>query len=112
MNRRTKTLLPSTNKLLKPKIITNVPQQLADNKKRQAYHYDKRAKDLPPLTVGETVRVRPMKDKVEWKKAIVTRKKSEPRSYEVMTQTGKKIPKKSQRSPQHQRGLQSNQPKL
>ena len=30
-----------------------------------------------------------MKDKVEWKKAIVTRKKSKPRSYEVMTQTGK-----------------------
>nr|XP_006816318.1 PREDICTED: uncharacterized protein K02A2.6-like [Saccoglossus kowalevskii] len=89
MNRRTKTLLPITDKLLNPAINQRVSQEIKKNKDRQAYYYNKDAKDLPTLNQGDTVRMMPYNksDKV-WKKAQVDRQVNI-RSFEVTTEEGR-----------------------
>ena len=63
--------------------------RLRSSKSRQAYHCNRGAKDLLPLRVGDTVKVRPTSDRHQtWQKAVVTRQVSQPRSYEVMTDEG------------------------
>jgi hypothetical protein len=46
-------------------------------------NYDERARDLPPLQVGDRVRIRPNQDR-EWRKAEVL-----PRSYVVKDEQGR-----------------------
>ena len=72
MSRRTRSLLPMKSKLLKPQIAKNVPKQLDDTKQKSRYYYNRGAKDLTPLTPGDTMRIEPthLGDK-EWKKAKV-----------------------------------------
>nr|XP_002738307.1 PREDICTED: uncharacterized protein K02A2.6-like [Saccoglossus kowalevskii] len=89
MNRRTKTTLPTTAKLLKPSVVRNVGKQIKKNKAKQAYYYNKGAKDVQTLQQGDTVRIMPtaISDK-EWKKAEVN-KQVNIRSYEVTTEEGR-----------------------
>ena len=47
--------------------------------------YDRNSKELPPLTPGESIRIR--QEKV-WEPAVVTATHCAPRSYHVMTQDG------------------------
>ena len=88
MNRRTRTLLPTTKKLLEPRNIDPEKErkQMEANQAKQARYYDRTAHDLPVLAKGETVRVKPLasSDK-QWRKARVTRRLGK-RSYEVETQ--------------------------
>ena len=56
MNRRTKTLLPTTAQLLKPIVIQGHHAALQRSKKRQAYYYNQHAKPIEPLEEGDTVR--------------------------------------------------------
>ena len=50
LNRRTRTLLPMSNRLLKPEIPTEVYKSQRPNQAKQAFYYDKTAKDLKPLS--------------------------------------------------------------
>ena len=58
MGRRTKTLLPTTEHLLIPKQIKPqaVKRKIKAQKDKQKYYYDRQAKELPPLEVGDRVR--------------------------------------------------------
>jgi hypothetical protein len=86
MNRRTRTLLPMSDKLLEPRVIdetSNMKQKLT----KQAKNYNKSAKDLTPLQEGDVVRMKPLvQGQKNWQRAIVSRRLDE-RSYVVETPT-------------------------
>ena len=69
LNRRTKTLLPTSQKPLQPKLNHSVPQEKGMIKDRQLQYYNAKAKDLPLLSTGQS--------------------NHSPRSYEVETDTGR-----------------------
>ena len=75
MNRRTCTLLPTTKALLQ--LETPHPDRefkgLTKEQQRQTEYYNRNARDLPPLSEGDVVRIKPFQvgDKV-WKKGTVT----------------------------------------
>ena len=58
LNRRKRTLLPMFNRLLKPEIPTGVYKSWKDNQAKQAFYYDRTAKDLKTLSDGVVVRVK------------------------------------------------------
>ena len=75
MGRRTKTLLPTSCKLLEPKVI----------KRPQKQYYNRHAKQLSDLLPGQSVRFQIGK---QWKPAVVTSISSEPRSYNIQILNG------------------------
>ena len=90
MSRRTKTLLPTTQSLLLPRTVKLESQkkELQQRQQAQAKYYNQTAKDLPSLSEGDVVRMKPFKlgDK-SWRKAQVTARLDE-RSYTVETDDG------------------------
>ena len=82
-NRRTHTLLPTTKALLQPE--TPHPDRefndLTKKQQQQTKYYNRNALDLPALSEGDVVRIKPFElgDKV-WKKGSVTTRLDE-RSY-------------------------------
>lgn len=86
--RRTKTLLPTSSRLLRPKAATSTLQQLQANKAKQAYYYNRHTKSLKPLEEGDTVRIKPHKREKKWRKATV-RNEVGTRSYQVTTENGR-----------------------
>ena len=86
--RRTRTLIPTTSELLKPKIVEDVQGKLLRRKQLQAKHYNISAKELPPLSKGEIVRVKPTDRSGRWFKARVEQQ-VDVRSYEVRTEDGR-----------------------
>lgn len=90
MSRRTKTLLPTTQSLLLPKNIhlENEKRELRQRQQVQAKYYNRTARDLPSLSEGDVVRMKPFKlgDK-SCPKAQVTARLDE-RSYTVETEDG------------------------
>ena len=77
MSRRTRTMIPTHRRLLLPQAV-DADQVVKALKLRQNIskrNYDKQSKDLPPLEVGDKVRIRPNRER-EWRKAEVL-----PRSY-------------------------------
>ncbi|KAK3737378.1 hypothetical protein QZH41_011513, partial [Actinostola sp. cb2023] len=91
MNRRTRTLLPTTNALLQPRVV--YPETVKDlnrRKQQQSAHFNRNARDLPSLDEGDTVRMKPFRlGEKRWKKATVTSRLNE-RSYMVETPEGDK----------------------
>ena len=79
--RRTRTLLPTTNTLLKPKIPQQVPVKLRAGQQKQAEYFNKKAKSLQPLSTGDTVRVR-LPGSTTWSLGLCKNKVA-PRSYLV-----------------------------
>jgi hypothetical protein len=57
MSRRTKTLLPTTAKLLAPRVVENHNQEIVKGQDRQSKFYNRGAKDLPHLRKGDKVRI-------------------------------------------------------
>ena len=86
--RRNRTLIPMTSELLKPKIVEYVQGKLLKRKQLQAKHYNISAKELPPLSKGEIVRVKPTDKSGRWIKESVEQQ-VDVRSYEVRTEDGK-----------------------
>ena len=87
MNRRTRTLLPTSSILLKPRVIDETTR-MQTKVHKQTELYNRNAKDLKPLDEGETVRMKPLvQGQKSWQKAIVKRRLDE-RSYVVETQNG------------------------
>ena len=77
MSRRTRTMIPTHRRLLLPQAV-DADQVVKALKLRQNIskrNYDKQSKDLPPLEVGDKVRIRSNRER-EWRKAEVL-----PRSY-------------------------------
>ena len=88
--RRTRTLLPTTSYLLKPKVQEDVKEKLLKQKSKQAKYYNQNTKGLPPLQTGEVVRVDPKPGDREgkWFKARVE-DQVDIQSYEVRTEDGR-----------------------
>lgn len=56
---RTRTLSPTTNKLLKPKIDIHAKKEMTVRKIKQNQYYDRNTKSLGDLEMGDIVRIRP-----------------------------------------------------
>ena len=86
MGRRTKSILPTTDKQLQPIQIDpeKVRNSMAQAKGKQKQYYDRTAKPLPPLNLNEYVRVQFGKT---WKPAKVIKINDE-HSYTVQTKDG------------------------
>ena len=59
MSRKAKTLLPMKEALLEPRLNHKACQERKQMKERQSHYYNMNAKDLPPLSAGDVVRVQP-----------------------------------------------------
>ena len=80
LGRRCRTLL--TESMLKPAYDTTTDAQALKGKRaKQSYYYDRQAHDLPPIAVGETVRMRLPGEK-RWTPGVCTGMEG-PRSYTV-----------------------------
>lgn len=87
MGRRTKTLIPTSNACLRPKVHTMEQERLEQKKAHVAERYMDR-RNLTRLSLGDNVRMQPIGDsKKLWEEATVSKQLS-PRSYEVTTKTG------------------------
>ncbi|KAK7901627.1 hypothetical protein WMY93_018396 [Mugilogobius chulae] len=84
--RRTRTLLPTKETLLEPK-ITNDQHGLSNNRRRQEKYYNRTAKNLDCFKEGDSVRVQPFEPHKTWKVAKVIKPVSL-RSYEVELESG------------------------
>ena len=58
MGRRTRTLLPTTEKLLRPEIPQSTGEKLTAGKEKQKKYYNKNTKKLSELHVGDNIRMR------------------------------------------------------
>lgn len=87
-NRRLRTKLPISSKLLNAEIFKNINAKLRDRQKKQKYYYDKTSSNLKPLQPGETVYVQNEKNKT-WEIAKVVAKDKNPRAYIVKLGNGK-----------------------
>ena len=87
-NRRTRTLLPTCETLLKPKLsLESDIQKLHSNQKKQKKNFDRRAKDLPPLEEGDAVVMQPhTHGKKKWSRATAI--SGSGRSYNVEAEDG------------------------
>ena len=92
MSRRTKTLLPTTQSLLLPKNIQleNEKSELHQHQQVQAKYYNRTARDLPSLSKGDVVRIKPFKlgVKVLPQFKAQMRGRLDERSYTVETEDG------------------------
>ena len=86
-SRRTRTLLPTTVTLLQPAVAKHVEEEIRFKRQRTKLGYDKAARSLPELRIGQGVRIQPVEYGGEWKKATVVRKVGE-RSYLTRTESG------------------------
>ena len=83
MSRRTKTLLPTREDLLKPELPKNLKKLVKRDSRRQERSFNHKVKPLQPLHPGDVVWMKPHTNgQKEWKKAIVWRRLDE-RSYHV-----------------------------
>ena len=85
MSRRTRTMIPTHRRLLLPQAVEpdRVVKALQRRQNSSKKNYDKQSRDLPPLEVGDKVRIRPNRDR-EWRKAEVL-----PRSYLLEDERGR-----------------------
>jgi len=84
MGRRTRTLIPISDNLLKPADTRLMGEERTkkDLKKRHAAERHIKRKNYNLLQQGDNVRVQPIDNKKEWKQAVVTKRLNN-RSYEV-----------------------------
>jgi hypothetical protein len=89
MGRRTRTPLPTSANLLKPKLPCMVKEQVTNKRRKQARYYNRGSKPLPELKPGDVVRIRPDPNSSykTWRSGVCNEKVA-PRSYEV-TSDGK-----------------------
>ena len=78
----TKTLLPTSQKLLQPKLNYSVYSVYSGTPGKG--YYTAKAKDLPLLSTGQAVMIEPDHKGQLWRKAtVVGQSKHRPRSYEL-----------------------------
>ena len=59
-SRRTHTQLPKANKLLTPRVASGVIDEIKQRRQQAKIQYDKSAKELLALAIGQTVRIHPL----------------------------------------------------
>ncbi|PFX16514.1 Retrovirus-related Pol polyprotein from transposon 17.6 [Stylophora pistillata] len=74
-SRRTRTLLPTSKKLLKPQLVTDVRERKLQRKEDQTRYYNQNVKELSSLVKGNVVRMKPQASdgKQRWTKAGLIR---------------------------------------
>ena len=83
----TRTLLPTTSGLLHPRVPTNITEDIEHCRQKAKAYYDKGAHPLPPLEIGDTVRLQPQDKAGSWSKVSIIKKVAEC-SYLVKTAQG------------------------
>jgi len=88
-SRRTRTLLPTVESLLLPAIVDSesVVEDIRLKRRKAKFYYDKHAKSLPELEIGQTVKLQPLRKGGTWCKARAINKVGD-RSYLVKTDNG------------------------
>ena len=84
MSRRTRTLLPTASGLLYPEVAQGTEEKIKAKREKAKYYYDRTAKKLPELEIGQEVRIAPLKRNHPWKSGTCVEKLSD-RSYLVET---------------------------
>jgi len=91
-SRRTKMLLPTSNRLLKATVPEDIGQKMKLQKAKQSIYYNKGAKELEELRPGDIVRIQPRKSQMgksrDWTQARVEGK-VDIRSYRIRTEDGR-----------------------
>ncbi|KAI8490490.1 hypothetical protein Bbelb_317580 [Branchiostoma belcheri] len=104
-NRRTNTTVRRA--LLEPEVPSEIPRKLQNEKERQRKYYNRQARDLPNLQVGDTVRCQPLTPAIKyWKQGTVVAE-LEKRSYEVQTEDGGRY-RRNRRHLRHTRQMAPN----
>ena len=85
MSRRTKTLVPTASTLRHPHIVEGVKEKIKQKRQKAKSYHDRTAKVLPPLEVGQEVRVAPLQRHQSWTTGTCVEKLSD-RSYLVGTE--------------------------
>ena len=84
MSRRTKTLVPTASTLLQPRVVEGVKEKIEVKRQKAKGCHDRKAKTLPPLEVGQEVRVAPLHRHQSWTSGTCVEKLTD-RSYLVKT---------------------------
>ena len=87
MSRRTRTTIPTAEALLKPEVVEGVHDNIKRKRQQTKATYDKSARPLPELQIGEPVRLQPVNPKAPWDKGSCVAKVG-PRSYLIETDNG------------------------
>ena len=87
MSRRTRTTIPTTEALLEPGVNDGVYENIKRKRQQAKAAYDKHAKPLLELQVGEPVRLQPVNPKALWEKGSCSAKIG-PRPYLIETESG------------------------
>lgn len=74
--------------LLLPAVVENVADNIELRQRKTKFYYDRQAKCLPKLEVGQRVKLQPLVKGDAWKKARTVGKVGD-RSYLVQTDEGK-----------------------
>ena len=88
--RCTRTLLPTSKELLEPQLVRDVRERKLQRKGVQTRYFNRNVKELPSLTEGDVVRMKPLASdgKQRWTKAQV-QQQVDVRSYAVRTEDGR-----------------------
>ena len=87
-SRQTRTLLPTTETLLYPAVARNVEDEIKQRQQAAKFWYDKAAKSLPELQIGQGVRMQPVENNGQWRKATIIKKVVGEQSYLAQTEEG------------------------
>lgn len=87
-SRRCRTLLPMHEKLLQPKVPTEVPEQIEKKRKNSKINYDRSARELLELEVDKEVYVKLRPDRRDDNTPAIVKQKIDNRKYVVETQNG------------------------
>ncbi|KAJ3661758.1 hypothetical protein Zmor_006143 [Zophobas morio] len=82
LNTRIRTSLPILSKLLELEIPDNIKRKKEEVQRKTSYYYNKSAKVLRPLAIGQSVTIR---KEIEWEPAVVVKKWSTPIFHVVRT---------------------------
>lgn len=88
MGKALRSTLPCSCASLKQFTPQNVHNRIQDLQSHQCLYHDQNAKPLPALDPGTTVH---MQTRRGWEPPIVTGRRQEPRSYKMLTLTGKTL---------------------
>ena len=88
MSRRLRSIIPTTDAQLQPKVLDphKVKEKLRLKQEKQKHYFDQHAKHLPTLEKGDRIRVQMGS---HWKPGVVTEHAGTPRSYRIRTDEGR-----------------------
>ena len=84
-SRRTRTTIPTTNELLQPEVAKNIADEIHSRHQHTKLWYDRTAKALPELVIGQGVHIQLLETGEHWRRATVIKKVGE---CSYLTQTG------------------------